>query len=225
MRSAVQKRQSVSTAWGDVSMAFERRLAFSHQSRKLSGDIDLVFAQYGLRVLRRQFIDDVVCAWSSVSSVASMLDSTSEICSLQFAANATKEERKAVYVLSCSSIPPHHAKKPNKSCYTNSIIHIRHADRFYRREEQNNTDKANPRHCNRVDGFTPSSHGEGSRVEFDSAFVPAVSDDDGDVTDVERGGCDVEDGDYSQRTPDADEIETTAKNDHEPDGVDGGVGH
>ena len=58
-------------------------------------------------------------------------------------------------------------------------------------------------------------------MKDDAVFIPAVRDDDSNVGDVECGGRDVEDGGYGERRADADEVETAAEGDDEPNGVDG----
>jgi hypothetical protein len=61
-------------------------------------------------------------------------------------------------------------------------------------------------------------------VELDSSFVPSVGHDDGDVAYIQCRGGDVEYCDNSERAADADEVETAAENDDEPDSIYRGVG-
>ena len=127
------------------------------------------------------------------------------------------------YLLSRTSVPPSHAEEPDEGCHTDSVVHVGSCYRLHRWEEQNNTDEADPCHCYSVHRFAPFSHREGTRVELHAAFVTSVCNDDRNVTDVKRGSGDVEDGNDCQGAADANEIETAAESNNEPDGVDGRV--
>ena len=60
-------------------------------------------------------------------------------------------------------------------------------------------------------------------MELHAAFVTSVRNDDCNVADVKRRSGDVEDGNDCQGAADADEIETAAECNNEPDCVDGRV--
>jgi hypothetical protein len=60
-------------------------------------------------------------------------------------------------------------------------------------------------------------------VELHAAFVPSVRNDNCNVTNVKRRSGDVEDGNNRQCAANANEIETGAKSDDEPNSVDGSI--
>jgi hypothetical protein len=127
-------------------------------------------------------------------------------------------------LLACSCIPPDHAEKSNEGRYADCVIHVCSCDWSYRGEEQDHADKAHPRDGNRIDRLAPPAHCVWSLVELNLAFVPSVRDNDGNVADVERWGGNVENAQDGKSTADTDQVEATAEDHDEPDGVDGRVG-
>ena len=122
--------------------------------------------------------------------------------------------------LSCSSIPPNHAEKSNESRNTDGIVHVGGSDRLRGREEQNDTDEADPSHGDRIDGLAPPAHAERTWMKLDSSLVPAMRDDDSNVADVECRCGDIEDGNDSQGAANTDEVEAATERYDEPYSID-----
>ena len=126
-------------------------------------------------------------------------------------------------LLACTCVPPDHAEETNEGCHTDCVIHVCGRDRSCCGEEQNHTDEAYPCNSDCVDWLAPSSHGEWSWVKLDFALVPSVCDYDGDVADVKRWGGNVKDTEDRQGASDTDHVQAAAKDDNEPDRIDGRV--
>lgn len=92
------------------------------------------------------------------------------------------------------SVPPHCAEKANKGRDADGVVHVVGSNGSSSREEENHTDEDDPCDGNEVDRFAPPAHGVWSGMEDNSAFIPAVCNDDSDVTNVQGGRGDVENG-------------------------------
>jgi hypothetical protein len=134
-----------------------------------------------------------------------------------------RENGEMVHLLSRSNVPPRHAEERDKRSNANGVIHVCGRDRFDGREEQNDTDEADPDDCHSVDGLTPFPEGVWAFDELHSVLIDTVSNDDSDVADIQCRCCDIENGNDGQGAADADQVETTAEEDNEPDSVDGRV--
>jgi hypothetical protein len=94
--------------------------------------------------------------------------------------------------LSRSGEPPHRAEKTDEGCHTDGIVHVVGSDWLDGREEEHNTNEADPCHCDCIDRLAPSAHCVWTRVENHSTLVPSMCNDNRDVADIQGGRGDVE---------------------------------
>jgi hypothetical protein len=92
------------------------------------------------------------------------------------------------------SEPPDHANCCNDKGHANGIIHVGRRNRSYWWEEQYHADEKDPYHSYCVYRSTPATHCVRTLDERYPMFVDAMSDNDGDITEVEGRCSDVEDG-------------------------------
>jgi len=90
--------------------------------------------------------------------------------------------------------PPDCAEETDKGGYANGVIHVGGGDRLHGREEEYETDEDDPCDGNRIHRFAPAPHGVGAWMKDDTALVPSMGNNDGNVADVQGRGGDVEDG-------------------------------
>lgn len=123
-----------------------------------------------------------------------------------------------------TGIPPHGAEQADKARYAYRVIHVVWLYWFDSREEQHHTDEDNPCHGDGVDRLAPASQCVWTGVEDDSVFVPSMRNDDGDIGKIQSRCGDVEDGCNGEGGANADQIQTAAEHNNQPDSVDGCVG-
>ena len=110
---------------------------------------------------------------------------------------ALHERRRIEMDLPCvrlprSSEPPSGTEKTDESRHADGVVHIARLDGLHGGEEEHHTDEDDPRHCNGVDWFAPSAHRVWSGMEDHLSLIPSMRNDDGNVTDVQGRGSDVE---------------------------------
>ena len=89
--------------------------------------------------------------------------------------------------------PPRQRETRDEERDGDGVVHVCGCDGDHGGEEEDDADEENPSYGDCVDRARPCSERVRSGNKLDAVSVDSVGDDDGDVTEIERWSCDVED--------------------------------